>query len=48
VVNAESLYIFRLLSFNPLIYKVSVVMLLIGALIGMWGSVISMRRFLRV
>ncbi|GIM45360.1 cell division protein FtsX [Collibacillus ludicampi] len=48
VVHAESLYIFRLLSFHPLIFNVSAVMLMIGALIGMWGSVISMRRFLRV
>lgn len=45
---SPALYMFQLLSFSPLIPKVSMVILLMGAIIGMWGSFISVKRFLQV
>ncbi|MBS2970622.1 permease-like cell division protein FtsX [Metabacillus sp. KIGAM252] len=38
----------QLLPFNPFVWQVSVILLLIGALIGVWGSLMSIRKFLRV
>ncbi|WP_078555778.1 permease-like cell division protein FtsX [Bacillus alkalicellulosilyticus] len=39
---------FTLLPLNPVIYQISAVLLLIGAFIGVWGSMMSVRKFLRV
>ena len=39
---------FELLSFNPFVYQVSGVLLLMGALIGVWGSMMSVRKFLKI
>jgi cell division transport system permease protein len=38
----------RILPFNPFVYQVSGVLILMGALIGVWGSVMSVRKFLKV
>ncbi|WP_338778527.1 permease-like cell division protein FtsX [Metabacillus sp. FJAT-52054] len=38
----------QLLPFNPFVWQVSLILLLIGALIGVWGSLMSIRKFLRV
>ncbi|MTH53729.1 FtsX-like permease family protein [Bacillus mangrovi] len=38
----------ELLPFNPFVWQVSIILLLIGALIGVWGSLMSVRKFLRV
>lgn len=38
----------QLLPFNPFVWQVSLILLLIGALIGVWGSLMSVRKFLRV
>jgi len=38
----------QILPFNPFIYQVSGILLLMGALIGVWGSVMSVRKFLKV
>lgn len=38
----------KLLPFNPFMYQVSGILLLMGALIGVWGSVMSVRKFLKV
>ena len=40
--------IFELLPYNPFVFQLSGLLVLIGALIGMWGSVMSIRRFLKV
>ncbi|MBD3108482.1 ABC transporter permease [Bacillus sp. AGMB 02131] len=39
---------FELLSFNPFVYQVSGILLLMGALIGVWGSMMSVRKFLKI
>ncbi|WP_139491216.1 permease-like cell division protein FtsX [Brevibacillus dissolubilis] len=39
---------FSLLPMNPLSYQVALILISIGAFIGIWGSMISVRRFLRV
>lgn len=36
------------LPFNPFVFQVSAILLLIGALIGVWGSLMSVRKFLKV
>lgn len=36
-----------LLTFNPFIYQLSGLLILMGALIGVWGSLMSVRKFLR-
>jgi len=36
------------LEYTPFVYEVSLIMLLIGVIIGGWGSFISVRRFLKV
>jgi cell division transport system permease protein len=38
----------QLLDFSPFIYQVSGLLILLGALIGIWGSLMSVRKFLRV
>ncbi|WP_284141088.1 MULTISPECIES: permease-like cell division protein FtsX [unclassified Virgibacillus] len=38
----------ELLPFNPFAWQLSLLILLIGALIGIWGSVMSVRKFLKV
>ncbi|MGY0693542.1 permease-like cell division protein FtsX [Virgibacillus sp. FSP13] len=37
-----------LLPYNPFAWQLSLIILLIGALIGIWGSVMSVRKFLKV
>lgn len=37
-----------LLPFNPFAWQLSLIILVIGAVIGMWGSVMSIRKFLKV
>lgn len=39
---------FELLSFNPFVYQVAGILLLMGALIGVWGSMMSVRKFLKI
>lgn len=38
----------EVLPFNPFIYQLSAILVLIGALIGIWGSLMSIRKFLKV
>lgn len=38
----------ELLAFNPFIFQIAVVLILMGALIGVWGSLMSVRKFLKV
>ncbi len=38
----------KILPFDPFVYQVSGILLLMGALIGVWGSVMSVRKFLKV
>mgnify|MGYP001954117202 CR=1 FL=1 len=38
----------KILEFSPFIYQVSGLLLLMGALIGIWGSVMSVRKFLKI
>ena len=40
--------LFQLLEFSPFIYQVDALILLMGVLIGIWGSFMSVRKFLRV
>ena len=40
--------LFELLEFSPFIYQVNGLILLMGVLIGVWGSFMSVRKFLRV
>lgn len=40
--------IFELLPYNPFVFQISALLMLIGAVIGMWGSVMSVRKFLKV
>ncbi|ANU10313.1 hypothetical protein A1A1_08874 [Planococcus antarcticus DSM 14505] len=40
--------LFQLLEFTPFIYQVSALILLMGVFIGIWGSFMSIRKFLRV
>lgn len=37
-----------MLPYNPFVYQVSLILLLIGAIIGVWGSLTSIRKFLKV
>lgn len=43
-----SFYFIELLPFNPFIWQLSGIILLFGAFIGVWGSVNSVRKFLKV
>jgi len=38
----------QILEFNPFIYQVAALLILLGALIGVWGSLMSVRKFLKV
>lgn len=38
----------KVLDFYPFIFQVSTILILMGALIGVWGSLISVRKFLKV
>ncbi|MDR4949447.1 permease-like cell division protein FtsX [Neobacillus cucumis] len=38
----------KVLPFNPFVYQMSGILILMGALIGVWGSVMSVRKFLKV
>lgn len=38
----------QILPYNPFVYQVSGILILMGALIGIWGSVMSVRKFLKV
>ena len=38
---------FTLLPFSPFVYQITAILVGIGAVIGMWGSVMSIRKFLR-
>lgn len=40
--------LFKMLPMFPLVYQVGLILLAIGAFIGIWGSLVSVRRFLRV
>lgn len=44
----ESGNLFNLLEFSPFIYQLNGLILLMGVLIGVWGSFMSVRKFLRV
>ncbi|MDH6350830.1 cell division transport system permease protein [Brevibacillus sp. 1238] len=44
----EASQLFNLLPLFPLVYQVALALLAIGAFIGIWGSLVSVRRFLRV
>lgn len=44
----EASQLFKLLPLFPLVYQVALALLAIGAFIGIWGSLVSVRRFLRV
>lgn len=38
----------QILPFTPFVYQVSGILILMGALIGIWGSIMSVRKFLKV
>lgn len=38
----------KILDFNPFVYQVAGLLIIMGALIGIWGSLMSMRKFLKV
>jgi cell division transport system permease protein len=38
----------KLLEFNPFVYQLSAILIIMGAAIGIWGSLMSVRKFLRV
>lgn len=38
----------EMLPYNPFVFQISLILLLIGALIGVWGSLMSIRKFLKV
>lgn len=40
--------VIELLEFNPFVYQVSGLLIFMGALIGIWGSLMSVRKFLKV
>lgn len=44
----EAAQLFKLLPLFPLVYQVALALIAIGAFIGIWGSLVSVRRFLRV
>jgi cell division transport system permease protein len=46
--NNLTLSFFKLLPLFPLVYQVALALIAIGAFIGIWGSLVSVRRFLRV
>lgn len=38
----------QLLPYNPFVFQISAILVLIGAVIGVWGSLMSIRKFLKV
>jgi cell division transport system permease protein len=48
VARVPGFYSFQFLSFHPLVDRISLTLLLIGAFIGVWGSMVSIRKFLRI
>ncbi|TCN26763.1 permease-like cell division protein FtsX [Mesobacillus foraminis] len=38
----------KLIEFNPFVYQLSAILLIMGAAIGIWGSLMSVRKFLKV
>jgi cell division transport system permease protein len=44
----EAAQLFKLLPLFPLVYEVALGLIAIGAFIGIWGSLVSVRRFLRI
>ena len=48
VANQVNIGFVELLPFNPFAWYLALIILLIGASIGMWGSVMSVRKFLKV
>lgn len=48
VSGKTSFYFVELLPFYPFVYQLSAIIVIFGAIIGMWGSVMSIRKFLRV
>ncbi|MFD3446534.1 permease-like cell division protein FtsX [Microbacteriaceae bacterium 4G12] len=40
--------IFQLLPYSPFVFELAGILMLIGGIIGMWGSVMSIRKFLKV
>lgn len=48
-VSGQATYNFvQLLPFNPFVWQLSLIILIIGIFIGIWGSVMSVRKFLKV
>lgn len=48
-VNSQiTAFFFNLLPMDPMAYQVGLLLVTIGAFIGIWGSIVSVRRFLRV
>ncbi|KUP05238.1 cell division protein FtsX [Bacillus coahuilensis p1.1.43] len=41
-------YFFSILDVTPFIYQVNIIILLLGSLIGVWGSMMSVRKFLKI
>src|SRR5699024_8955513 len=41
-------YFVELLPYNPFVWQLSLIIVVFGGLIGMWGSVMSIRKFLKV
>ena len=37
----------QLLPYNPFVFQISAILVLIGAVIGVWGSLMSIRKFLK-
>lgn len=48
VVDAVNFNFVEILPFNPFAWQLSLIILAIGAVIGIWGSVMSIRKFLKV
>lgn len=48
VIQKVTLPFFELLPFNPFAWQLSLLIVAIGAVIGIWGSVMSVRKFLKV
>ena len=48
VTSKVNISFFELLDFSPFVFQVSGVLILMGALIGVWGSMMSVRKFLKM
>lgn len=48
LVDAVNFNFVEILPFNPFAWQLSLIILSIGAVIGIWGSVMSIRKFLKV